>query len=303
MYNKFEALYFPVSKEFRNKSATIVFPLKEDYESALTVMAKNLGSGYVDYKDISEVWQQKVLVPFLLKQGVFENMIEPEEFVKKPKEKFHKMKNILGDSIKIFYTPVDKSICGNGYAYNYKNFAIPDSLYKGASRFEAELLVDQTGIDKYAWGKNVKVTSDKPISPKSDYVKGASNDSILSVLFPQGYAGKYSLEFYTQNLFPRKYVMIVSTHMDIGGIYDIYVNDKLVNTFDYYDYIKYRGILPSVVAGQRFKPTGRYNKFDMYVDNIKEFGKAKIRFEYKGPGNVSANGLIIDYVDFLPAAN
>jgi len=299
VYNEFEAEYFPVSKEFRNETATIVFPLKEDYDEALTVMAQNMGAGYSNHEDIPEVWQQEILVPFLLEQGVFENMLEPEEFIWKSDKDTLKLKNILGDSIQILYTPVEKTICSNGYAYNYQDFEVPDSLYNTASRFEAELLLEETGIDRYAWGENVKVISDQPFQPYQEYIASASNDSIVRVLFPKGYNGNYSVEFNTQNLFPRRYVMIVSTHMDIGGIYDIYVNDELVRTFDYYDYVRYRGVLPSV-TGDRYIPQGRFNKFDMYVESITEFSKANIRFEYKGPGNAPSNGLVIDYIDFLP---
>lgn len=97
--------------------------------------------------------------------------------------------------------------------------------------------------------------------------------------------------------------MVVSTHMDIGGIYNIYVNDQLVKTFDYYDYIRFRGILTSV-TGERYLPRGRFNRFDMYVDNIVEYGSAKIKFEYAGPSNmVPTNGFVIDYIEFKPAPN
>ena len=57
------------------------------------------------------------------------------------------------------------------------------------------------------------------------------------------------------------------------------------------------------VTGARYIPDGRFNSFDMYVNNINEYGKAKIRFEYKQPGNVLTNGLVIDYIDFLPVEN
>ena len=303
-YNKFEAAFFPVSKEFRNQTATIVFPKKEDYEGALTVMAQKMNTpGYVDYSDIPLEWQQSILIPHLLKQGIFENMLEPEEFVWKTAKDTLKMRNIQGDSIPITYTPVEKNICSNGYAYNYKNFQIPEKIYTGSSRFEAEWLLDQTGINRYAWNKNTKVKSDQFYAPLQEYISSASNDTIARVLFTKGYKGKFSLEFSTMKLFPRKYVMIVQTHMNIGGVYDIYVNDVLVRTFDYYDYIKYKQVLPSVIPGVRYTPVGSYNKFDMKVDNIAEYSRAKIRFEYKSPGSVLNNGLVIDYVDFVPAAN
>jgi hypothetical protein len=90
--------------------------------------------------------------------------------------------------------------------------------------------------------------------------------------------------------------------MDIGGIYDIYVNDKLIRTFDYYDYVRFRGVIKSV-TGINLVPTGRFNSFDMYVDNITNYGKAKIRIEYKAPGSAPGNGLVLDYIRFTPATN
>jgi hypothetical protein len=95
--------------------------------------------------------------------------------------------------------------------------------------------------------------------------------------------------------------MVVSTHMDIGGVYNIYVNDVLVKTFDYYAFIAGRGIITSV-TGERYLPRGRFNRFDMYVDNIVEYGSAKIKFEYTGPGTlVPNNGFVIDFIEFKPA--
>lgn len=303
VYNKFEAEFFAVSKEFRKKAATIVFPIGEDYNDALTEMAQFIGGNYIDYQNIPMGWQQEVLVPYLLERGVFENRLEPEEFVWESAIDTLKLMNILGDSVPILYFPMQKTICSNGYAYNYSNFKVPDILYKKANRFEGETLLDQAGIDRYVWTEEATIISDQYYPPYLEFVSTASNDSILRVLFNEGYTGSFSLEFRTNYLFPRRYVMTISTHMDYGGIYDIYVNDVLVRTFDYYDYLLYRGgIIPSVTGGF-FIPTGRFNKFDMYVDNITEFGKPKVRFEYKGPGNVTSQGLVIDYIDFTPAQN
>lgn len=303
VYNSFYEDYFPVNEEHRNKSATIVFPLEEDYQNALTIMAQSMNSNFSDYNDIPDVWQQEVLIPYLIDKGVFENLLEPVDFFKHPEQNgLYKVKNILGDSVEINYNPVDKSICSNGYAYNYSNFFIPDSLYNTASRFEMESLLEASGFDKYNWSERASVVSDIAIPPYREYIGTASNDSILRVLFPLGYNGQYSVEFETQNLFPRRYLMVVRTHMDYGGIYDIYVNDELVKTFDYYDFIFYRGILPSV-TGDYYILQGRYNRFDMYVDNITEFGKAKVKFDYKGPGDAPSNGFVIDYIDFVPVEN
>ncbi len=299
--NKFEWKYFPVKHEFRTKAATMVFPKAEDYNRALTVMAQAIGGSYQDYRDIPEEWQYDVLMPYLLYQGVFYGMIEPEEFLWSSPTDTAKLLNVLGDSVVITYVPVDKMICSNGYAYNYEDFEIPDSLYNGNNRYEGEYLVQQTGSNRFAWYEFVTVESSIPLQPAKDLVREASNDTILRVMFPSGYNGTFSIEFEGKLLFPRKYRMIIRTHMDIGGVYNIYVNDELVRTFDYHDYVIYRGVLPSVVPGKRFRPDGRYNSFDMWVNSVTEYGKPRIRIEYVEPGEVAYNGLVIDYIDFVPA--
>lgn len=301
--NKFEMKYFPVKEEFRTLSSTIVFPKEEDYQNALNIMADDLGGLYNDYSDIPIEWQEEVLIPHLLTQGVFLNRLEPEEFVWESPTDTLKLLNVLGDSVVINYVPTDKALCSNGYAYNYQSYVIPDSLYQGGTKYEGEELLKPTGLNKYSWNDSVKVITETPVTPLQELIQGASNDSIIRVTFPKGYKGKFSVEFKTPRLFPRRYVMVVSTHMDIGGVYNIYVNDQLVKTFDYYAYIAGRGILTSV-TGERYLPRGRFNRFDMYVDNIMEYGSAKIKFEYTGPGTlVPNNGFVLDFIEFKPATN
>ena len=297
--NKFEWEYFPVKQEFRTASATLVFPLEEDYNAALDVMAESLGGIYNDHNDIPLEWQTEVLMEHLLYQGVFLNMLEKEDFIWESPTDTVKLLNVLGDSVVITYVPADQELCSNGYAYNYENFEIPDSLYNGGNKYEGEWLLEETGLNKFSWYEFATVKSTIPMDPLKEKVAKASNDSIMRVPFPKGYSDEFSLEFKGPRLFPRKYVMEIRTHMDIGGIYDIYVNDELVRTFDYYDYILYRGILRSV-TGKRFKPEGRFNRFDMYVDNIVEYGKPNIKLVYKGPSTILSNGLVIDFVEFIP---
>jgi hypothetical protein len=292
--NLFEEEYFEVSKEFRLKTATLVFPNQEIYNNALTEMALKLGGTYTSYEDISEEWQQDILIPYLLNNGVFENMLEPSDFFADT------LINIIGKDVKILYQPVDKTICSNGYAYNYPFLEIPDTLFMSPLRKEGESFLKSIGKDRFAWSDSIAINSDQTFVPDADYVVDASNDSIFKVQFPNKYIGKFNLEFKTNPLFPRRYLMVVRTHMDFGGIYDIYVNDVLVKTFDYNDYVKYKGILPSSVEGIRFQPVGRYNKFDFWVDNISKYGRARVRFEYKGPSTAKYNGLLIDYVECVP---
>jgi hypothetical protein len=314
IYNEFEEEFFPVRKEFRNKTATIVFPKEDDYNAALTEMALTLGGNFQDYNDIPLEWQYDVLIPHLLEKGVFENMLEAHEFIKKrPNDPYDtlKLKNILGDSVVIDYQVVEKAICSNGYAYNYTDFNIPDTLFSGSTRLEGEWLLRETGINKFFWEEYVTANSTVKYEPIREYINTpnyvASNDSILRVVFTKGYTGTYTVEFNAylfkaENLLPRKYLMVIATHMDVGGIYNIYVNDELVKTFDYYTFILQKGIIWSVVTGKRYLPLGRFNKFDCWVESISEYGKAKIKFEYVGPSTmVVTNGLVIDYIEFIPA--
>lgn len=302
--NLFELQYFPVSEEFRSWTATFAFPKKTTYQNGLNVMAGKLGGTFQDFTDIPVKWQEEVLIPHLVKHGTFLNMLEPSEFKNisvLTKKKKYNMVNINGDSIVCNYIPTDKYLASNGVVYDYQNFEIPDSLFSGSEKYEGEWLAYQTGANKYAWKKNVTVTNTTFFDVQKALVKGqASNDSLLIVNFAKGYKGVYKVSFNVRNLFPRKYRMVVSTHMDIGGIYDIYVNNVLVKTFDYYEYVISRGLLKSV-TGATFIPKGRYNKFDFWVDNITEYGRPNIRFEYKGPGNAPGNGLAIDLIEFIPA--
>jgi hypothetical protein len=299
-FNLFEEEFFPVSEEFRYKTATIVFPLEDDYNMALTEMAESLGGDYHDYNDIPLDWQYRVLIPYLLEHGVFENMVEEFEFLLPAGEDTLKMKNILGDSVVIEYEPSDKFLCSNGYAYNYSSFRVPDTLFTGSYRHEGEWLLQRIGANSYAWDEKVSVVSDRSFPPVRELVPSASNDSILKVNFDQGYSGSFSMEFGLESLFPRRYLMVVRTHMYVGGIFDIYVNDELVMTMDWYDYVLYREVWFSVNGKDRYLAEGAFNRFDCFVDNKAPYGEATIRFEYKEAGYVQSNGLVIDYIDFIP---
>lgn len=301
IYNIFEEEFFPVSEEFRYKTATIVFPLEEDYNAALTDMAQFIDD-YQDYTDIPLVWQNELLIPYLLEHGVFENMVEEHEFIMPAWRDTMKMKNILGDSVNIEYEPADKVLCSNGYAYNYSSFTVPDTLLTGSYRYEGEWLLLQTGINKYAWDEEkATVISDVSWPPIKALVPSASNDSTLTVNFDEGYTGQFSLEFNVETLFPRKYLMVVMTKMFTGGVYDIFVNDELVMTMNWKDYEAFKGVRWSVNGEDVYIPdTQGFNRFDCFIENKLEYGNTRIRFEYKDPGEVLSNGFVMDYIEFFP---
>lgn len=300
VYNSFESLFFPVRHEFRDQFATIVFPKQDDYNAALTIVAQSLNlPSYHDYHDIPLSWQNKILIPYLLYHGVFPNLVEASEFQKPTSGDTIKLKNILGDSMIIKYVPAEKYVCSNGYAYNYSSFRVPDTLFAASTKMEAENLVSNIGINRFAWKSNVQVTSTRTFEPYKDYVPTASNDTTIRVNFPKGYTGTYTVTFNVDNLFPRKYLMTVRTYTNLGGIYNIYVNGTLVKKFDYYSYLLSAGSYTSV-TGKKFRTAGGYNIFDCWVTNLTDYGKAAITFEYSAPGNVPQNGLSIDYIGFTP---
>ncbi len=298
--NLFEEEYFEVSEEFRLKTATVVFPEKEKYEAALTQMAINLDAGYTSHEDIPFEWQYDHLIPYLLWHGVFENMLEV------PTLQSDTLRNILGERIIPPFRPGNRTICSNGYFYDYRDFVINDSLYQSPIRNEGERFIYRRGQNVFGWRDSlVTLVADEVFVPEIILGSGgvASNDTMLRVRFANEFEGTFDLTMKSIPLFPRRYLAVVRTHMDRGGIYNIYINNELVKTFDYYEFVTRRGIMPSVVPGVRYVNQGRYNKFDFWVDNIEEYGSVDIRFEYDGPGRLSSNELVLDYIEFLPESD
>ncbi len=301
IYNEFEEEFFPVREEFRHKTATIVFPGEEGYNNALNSMAEVMGDVYTNYRDIPYAWQEDILIPYLLENGIFENSLDESEFVFTgvPGDTL-KLKNILGDSVAIDYQVTEKAICSNGIAYNYTDFVIPDTLFMGSVRAEAETWLEETGLNRFSWiPEIVSVQTDQPYAPLQEYIPSASNDSIVRVIFSPGYAGRYTLEIKIDNLFIRKYLMVVRTYMNIGGIYNVYFNGELVKTVDYFDYILQPYFYWSV-TGKRYFPEKGYSYWDAWAINNNEYGDATVKIEYVEPGRINSNGIVIDYIDFIP---
>lgn len=308
--NLFEQEYFEVRTEYRAKTATIVFPMQEKYDAALDEMAQKLNlPEYTSHKDIPLAWQTDVLVPYLIDMGMFTNMREEIEFdvdtTRTPNRRFN-MKNILGDSILIKYKPADKVLCSNGYIYDYQEFSVLDSLFTSPVRNEGEWMVKEVGSGRFNWRSGVNVSMDKTFLPKgiSSSNPKLSNDSLFSITFDKGYTGKFEVEFKVKSLFPRQYLMVVKTQTLTGGIYDIYVNGELVKEdFDWYLFTSKRNIMQSVIKGKKYTSATAYNRFDCLVNSITEYGDVTIKFVYKAPGKVGTQGLIIDYIDFVPVEN
>ncbi|MBN2775127.1 MAG: fasciclin domain-containing protein [Prolixibacteraceae bacterium] len=307
--NLVEEKYFPIKHELRFQRATLVFPNQEVYNNALNIMADDLGGNFKDYNDIPYGWQEDFLIPHLLKNGIFEFSREEYEFDKNGKD-YLTLNNILGASIDIYYTPVNKVVCSNGNIYSYSDYIIPEQLYTWSSRLEMEsLLVWSEEFKKFVWNaKLVNIDSDIEVEPEIIPFGDGLKDSLVEIRLPQKtdwmgnlipYDGKFILDFSSVILFPGKYMMVVRNYYNIGGVYDVYVNDELVRTIDYTDYQKYRGIYFSV-TGERVNRIDEYNIFDCFVD-IKQYGKATIRLDYRNGGSgIPLPGFSIDYIEFIP---
>ena len=300
--NRFERDYFPVSQEFRDKTATFVLFTQEQYEDALNVMAENLGGTYHSHEDIPDAWQFDVLLPGIMENSLYDNSLEYYQMT-------DTMVSVTGDSVFIDpsnINPDSRFICSNGLAYSYHEFHVDSALYLGEIRIEGEDLIDSIGSGIFAWKEDVKA-SGLVVSPEKKYANEASGKAMVDVTFGTDYSGEYSLEFNFTNVFPMKYRFEWHANYRPSGIYSVYVNDQLVQLQDKYGdsrdvfdtYFLQSSIIS--VSGDRFIPDNGYNSTDAWVEEITEFGSVKIRFEYIDSGEGKINGFNIDYVALIPA--
>jgi len=292
--NPFEDRYFTISEESREIFATFILPSQVNYDSALLAMAENIGSPFAAAEDIPLEWQYSLLIPSLLENGVFQGLCT-EEILSDPN-----LLNINGKFVNLdvsrinFNEPVH---CSNGIIYLYNNYVVPDSLYLGEVRIEGESLVDSIGLGRYAWNELATVTGQlvEPVYSESSY---ASNGALVISGLGRSFNGTYTVEFAFHNIFPGRHRLEWRANYRPSGIYKIYVNDEEIGSFDTFN-LRYTVIS---VTGELFRPgTAGFNRVDFYVDNLTEYGDARVRFEYSGPGLSTDNGFNIDYVSLIPA--
>ena len=304
-YNLFEEDFFPISEEFRLRTATLLLFTQKQYDEAIDIMASDMGT---DASNIPEQWQYEVFLPQMMKQSVFEGSLEYEEFIPE-------LENIQGDTSYIDPDKIDpesKILCSNGLVYNYLDFRVPEELYLEQRRFEAENFVESLGLGRYVWNTEfVTVSSDITTEPVANETDLASNDTIVSVSFVFNYTGDYSIEFILDNIFPGDYVLEWRGNYRPSGIYKVYVNSvDVTNTSPMvvsgsFDTFSFRELILSVVSEEYYIPDGaRNNSVDFLVkDIISEYGSVVIKIEYQGSGSQSNNGLSIDYLALTPYQN
>ena len=290
--NLFERDFFPVSQEFRDKSATFILFTQDQYDAALDVMAGSLGSGYISHEDIPEKWQFEILLPDIMEKSLFDDRLE-----------YHQLQvdmvSATGDSVVIDPTNIDpdsKYVCSNGLVYTYYDFEVEKDLFQGETRIEGEELIDSIGAGVFAWKEDV-VASGLTVAPDKQYAAQASEGMLVNVQFQRNYSGKYSLEFSFKNIFPMRYRLEWRASYRPSGVFSVFVNGTDLGSYDTYN------LRQSVISvtGDRFSPDEGFNTKDWWVESITEFGDVSIRIEYKDSGFGSNNGLNIDYIALIPA--
>ena len=291
--NLFEKYFFPVSREFRDRSATFLIFTQEQYTEALNMMALNLGGDYHTYQDIPREWQFEVFLPKILADGMFADNLPYEEFMKGT------LLNIQGDSVTLDYQNIDPNsrfICSNGVIYRYSDFVVPDTLYLGHATVEGEDLIDSIAPSEFVFKPEVKVSGEL-ITPLKTYVVDASGGIVISVPFKRNYSGKFNLEVVFGNIFPGRYVLEWRASYRPGGVFAISVNNEEIAEFDTY---AMRSNIQSV-TGELYRPVNGYNIKDFWVDNIAQFGDVVVKFEYLRSGTESNSGFSMDYIRLIPA--
>jgi len=303
--NLFSEQIFPINEEFRNRTATFLLFTQQQYDSALTVMADNMG---IDITDIPLAWQNEILIPSVLKKSIFEGSLEYEDF--NPE-----LKNIQGDTSFIDPATIDpdsRFSCSNGIVFNYDDFTVPEDLYLGKRIFEAEHFLDALGLNRYTWNpEHVNFFSSIITEPSITVTPYASNDTLVSVVYDFNFTGKYWIEFTLDNVFPGDYVLEWRGNFRPSGLYKIYVNSVDVTAtspmapLGEFNLYLFRKMIFSVVPGEFFIPDGnKNNSVDFMVkDIINEYGNVTVRIEYQSSGGQSNNGLSIDYLSLTPASN
>ena len=314
--NLFYRDYFPVKEELRNRSSTFILFTQKQFDAALENIKNEIKVNF-----LPEVWINQILLPNLVKNYIFNNSLQYNDF--KPR-----MINIRGDSVNVDVVNIIKDsrkICSNGVAYSLKNFIIPDSLYKSQNVYNGmnaviEIIKDQ----KWTWAKDLFInglegTSIAPSLAKLTNANGdliSLNDKVLALNLKdyKRSSGKLRITFVQKGLFGAKnYRLLWAGSNNQCGLWKIYINNVPIQMRDlsgkntnYFDSYLFKELVIKSVTGVpgNFKGNGGYNKVDFKVESLTEYSNAEITFEYIGPSLDSSGairgipGLVIDYLMF-----
>jgi hypothetical protein len=290
--NLFEETFFPVSKEFRDQSATFILFTQDQYLEGLEEMAAALGFSEEGSEKIPAAWQYNVLLPKVMGSAMLEGMLEYSDLMADT------LQSITGDTIVLDHRNIDpesRFLCSNGVVFLYNKFIIDSALYNGEYSVEGEMLIDSVGAGKWTWKKDVKVTGaiTEPVKLLS---ATASEEAVINVELPRSYSGEYTLEFFIKNVLPMRYRLVWRGNSRPSGLYAIFINGEKIGEFNSFNF---RSTILSV-TGEYFIPFDGYNRKDFWVDHLTEFGDVSVKFVYLSSGGQNNNGLNIDYVKLIP---
>jgi hypothetical protein len=296
--NLFELNYFPVREEFRDNKATMLLFSQEQYDEALGLVSDEL---IIAVDDIPYLWQNEILMPYLIEQSVFRNALPYSAFA------IGKAKNILGDSVEVVPEDIaaDFFECSNGRAYNFLDFKVPEFLYKVMDTIPMSTLLFNKGSGLWGWNEDVMV-SGQTFNP----VRSANSFSVFgnTLLIDMGndFTGNFSYAYKHENVFPGKYKLTIRANVSKTGVYNIFVNGKQypVDIFDGngpqldFDFFDLRDGVVSSVTYQFYPFVNNFCSFDILVDNITEFGDVEVKLVYVAPSDKNTDdcGINIDFI-------
>jgi hypothetical protein len=271
---------------------------QEQYDGALEIVSDEL---QIPMEDISGVWQNEVLMPYLLEQSVFRNALPYSVFAT------GRAKNILGDSIDVIPENIEPVYfeCSNGRAYNYIDFQVPEHLYKVKDTIAMSSLLFYKGSGLWGWNEDV-LLSGQTFNPMRVANPNSTFGNMLLIDMGKNFSGEFSLAYKHKNIFPATYKLTVRASVSKTGVYNIYVNGKQypvdINDgkgpqYDF-DFFNLRNGVISSVTNEYYPFVNSLCSFDILVDNITEFGDVEVKLVYAGPSQRNKNntGLNIDFI-------
>lgn len=296
--NLFEMRYFPVSQEFKDRKATMLLFSQAQYDQAISKISTDLG---IATDRVPKYWQNNVLMPYLIKQTVFRNALPFTSFM------IGKAKNILGDSVVVVPTNISPNFieCSNGRVYNLIDFKVPEELYKVNSIVPMTNLIYTKGTNLWGWNSDVLLTG-QAFNPVRQANTFANSGATLMLDMGKSFTGSFSLAYKHKNIFPATYKFTLRANLSKTGVYNIYVNNKkyLVDIkdgkgprsdFDFYDL---RSGVISPVTNKFFPFKDNFCSFELFIDNIIEYGDIEVKLVYVNPSprNLNNCGLNIDFI-------
>jgi hypothetical protein len=294
--NLFEYHYFPVSKEFRDNKATMFLFTQEQYDKALGIISNEID---IPVENIPNSWQNEVLMPYLIKQSVFRNVLPFSTFLT------GRARNIVGDSVDVNPMNISPEYFdgSNGRAYNFIDFQVPEHLYKVYDTVPMGSLVFDIGSGLWGWVAGVVETGQKFNLLRLPQPNAIFGNTLL-INMGNNFRGDFSFAYKHKNVFPATYKLTLRANVSRTGVYNIFVNGKQYPIdigngprFDF-DFFDLRSGVISSVTNMFYPFANNFCKFDILVDNITEYGDVEVKLKYVGPSprNTSNSGLNIDFI-------